>query len=614
MPKRKTNTWKSDPRANDHGSLISTALGKKITVKGTRTDKVQRGVIGEDVESYKDELVRHVSSPFEITLVSGIRAGGKIPLNQVNSIIQNAFKSYIGGALKFLKDKEETGEGTTASDRSALADTMQNLSAFAPRIFNTIDTIRCAQVANEKYYRKHCVDMVYQELMKEIDTLCDNERDYWKAENDLLWTLVVGTLLGLPDLFTRVNRSKDKWRDKLEGMPVHQVVKIAESYVEKCKPENLVDESDSMYKSLQITIELAHLLSKVPRQQGAGKTPQPAPQGNNAGGEPDPNKENLDGNGHSSVVDKTDFTNAVDFSFNESLQVMLDKLNEKQIQTAKEKAESENYVGGAVSPVDVGARSTVKIDDSDGMTDQHVHQAEVRTFTQEPVKLNANTVNLLQDIERQGMASRHRVGMPTADVWQIKRLGNTKVFGKAMKKSGKLLVMIDCSGSMGDGYIEGDNGYLAYQASTAIAEAFPQAEVFGFNSSYDKCFIYPIQQGYMLGKKAKEEGWRHGGNTDCSALLFMEQMMLGDLGSSLAVVISDGAPNNPSPLENVHLRAHTKKVAHRLYQEGLRFVSVLVGNYADNTYYPSDVTVTLNEVADMHKVGDAIQRIGQTFT
>jgi hypothetical protein len=54
-------------------------------------------------------------------------------------------------------------------------------------------------------------------------------------------------------------------------------------------------------------------------------------------------------------------------------------------------------------------------------------------------------------------------------------------------------------------------------------------------------------------------------------------------------------------------------VSHRLYDEGLRFISVLVGDYYDTTYYPSDVVVQLANTSDMHKVGEAIQRIGQTF-
>ena len=66
-------------------------------------------------------------------------------------------------------------------------------------------------------------------------------------------------------------------------------------------------------------------------------------------------------------------------------------------------------------------------------------------------------------------------------MWKMKQLGDTRVFGKTPKKSGQLLVMVDCSGSMGSGYHEGESGYLAYQTAAAIAEAFPMAQVFGFN-------------------------------------------------------------------------------------------------------------------------------------
>lgn len=611
MPKRKANTWKSDPRANDHGALLSTALGKRVVVKGTRTEKIQRGVVGQSNEARysTDELVRHTSSPFEITLVSGIRAEGSIPLVEINHVIESAFEKYMIGAVKFANDNGSL----TDQEKNDIHDITYTLAMFAPRLFNTLDTIRCAELANKKYYRTMCVSAVNDELELEIDHLIANTREYYKAKPDLIWTLVVGTLLGVKDIETDVKQHD--WCRYLEKVPVEQVINIAKKYVDKCKPENLVDEKDAMYKSLQMTIEIAHLLTPLKRPKGSQSVPEPNPEKPNikVTGESDNDKESDEGQGYSSVVDRTDFTHAVDFEFNEHIKVQIQKLDEKKAKDATEKAENSKYIGGAITPHEVGAKAKVTVDNTENMVDPHLHEVEVRTFTQEPVKLNASTVNLLQDVEKAGMASRHRTGMPTPDVWQIKRLGNTRVFGKAKKKSGKLLMMIDCSGSMGDGYRETDNGYLAYQASTAIAEAFPQAEVFGFNSTYDQCYVYPLQQGYMLGKLAKSEGFRHGGNTDCSALLFMEQQMQGDYEGSLAVIISDGAPNSPSPLQNRHLHAHTKSVSHRLYEQGLRFVSVLVGNYADQTYYPSDVAVQLNSVADMQKVGEAIARIGQTF-
>ena len=82
---------------------------------------------------------------------------------------------------------------------------------------------------------------------------------------------------------------------------------------------------------------------------------------------------------------------------------------------------------------------------------------------------------------------------------------------------------------------------------------------------------------------------------------------------SLAVIISDGSPASPSPMSHRHLHHHTKSVSHRLYDQGLRFVSVLVGGYANQEYYPSDVAVQLDNVSKMQLVGDAIVRIGQTF-
>ena len=211
------------------------------------------------------------------------------------------------------------------------------------------------------------------------------------------------------------------------------------------------------------------------------------------------------------------------------------------------------------------------------------------------------------------MSSRHRQGQPTADIWQIKKLGNTKIFGKTPHRSGELIIMIDNSGSMGVVDVEGERGYLAYQVAGAIQESFPNAQTYGFNSTDEECFIYPIPNGTYLGISAEREGYRQAGNSDCSALLYMEQLINNNYSDSIAVIISDGSPASPSPYSRNHLHSHTKNVAHRLHAQGLKFVSVLVGGYDDDYYYPNDCKVLLNSVKDIHSVGEAIHAIGTRF-
>lgn len=621
MAQRKL-TWKNDPRANDHSGLLSTALGRKVVVKGTRVGKVQRGVVATELGTYSHELYRHASSPFEVTLVASVRSETSLPIDKANRVIIDATRSYVQNITNAF---DRNPQGLTRDEVDRQNNTIQTvgwkIEDFAPRLYNTLDTLRCAELANKQYLRSGCVDIVMDELKKEFDdklTTNGAVRGY-SATNNAIWLTVVGTLIGDKSIVRSIQASKWYHLIDQDSVDLDKVAIIASDYIEACKAKNLESAQDVVTKSMSLSIDLLHVLANFPREKGGGKeinlsnTSSPdidVAYDDDSGGE-----EVLEsGGGRSGAIQGTEFTNATNFTFDEALETQWRELTDDLM--LKEKQAKENkkvgYIGGLESKPS-NLERTVTVDDTDGKTDVKRHSVKMLNFTQEAVKLNANTVNLLEDVERSGYASRHRSGYPTPDLWQLKRLGNTKVFGKAPKKSGKLLMLVDASGSMGDGYHESDNGYLAYQASSAIAEAFPNAETYAFNSSDRQCYIYPLQNGFMLGKQAKIEGFRHGGNTDCSALLFMEQMMLGQFQDSLAVIISDGSPNSPSPLDNSHLRSHTRNVSYRLHDQGLRFVSVLVGGYEDSSYYPSDVTVQLRNVADMQKVGEAIQRIGMTF-
>ena len=72
---RKKLTWKSDKNAQGHSAFLSTQSGQQVTVKNTRTDRAVRGAMVVDgSRGSGQELVRHASSPFELTLVTGVRS------------------------------------------------------------------------------------------------------------------------------------------------------------------------------------------------------------------------------------------------------------------------------------------------------------------------------------------------------------------------------------------------------------------------------------------------------------------------------------------------------------------------------------------------------------
>lgn len=115
---------------------------------------------------------------------------------------------------------------------------------------------------------------------------------------------------------------------------------------------------------------------------------------------------------------------------------------------------------------------------------------------------------------------------------------------------------------------EGNAGYDAFQVSSAISEVFPMAQTYAFNSDNSKCYAYLIPNGMMIGRSARKQGFDYGGNSDCSALLFMEQLMTGKTQDSLAVIISDGSPaplvrcdlNTCILIQNQYLIGYTNKV------------------------------------------------------
>ena len=643
-------TWKTDPRARDHSSLMTNALGHRVVVKNTRSLKAERGVVGTNsIAAWDDsELYRHASDPFEVSLVAGVRhEGGQISPQRAVRVINKSVDKYIASVYqvyntrtdelarkpKWYDHAEEMKHLDEA--REAFSNVSTWVGLFATNLYDTLDTIRCAEIANERYLRKGCVDAVVDGLNLGIDDLFSenfingfvksyslmqfkNAQCHSILTNELLRNKpIVWKKLDSLDITKRIDdmRGIEHWR--LTNDQIDLVTEYAKGKRDDLENAIQGGSKDCIVESVKCAIDLLKIIAKVELDEsGTGTgTGTGAGTGEVVSDELDKDKDKPatpdqnDGN-HDSWQKRTDFTNAVDSVYNEALDI------DREINDLmKEQSEfTKSFIGGSSTLKDRTAKGEQDIELSDD-TGEYLeeHKVHVVTYPTENIILNANTINLLQDIERNGTLRKYRTGEPTPDMWKMKQLGDTRVFGKTPKKSGQLLVMVDCSGSMGSGYHEGESGYLAYQTAAAIAEAFPMAQVFGFNSSDYKCYIYPLPSGTMLGDQATSLGYSLGGNSDCVALLYMEQLLSGEMSDSLGVIISDGAPAPPSPLHYSHLASHNKACAHRLHANGLRFVSVLVGGYEDDEYYPSDCKVFLNEVSEMHKVGEAIQRIGQTF-
>lgn len=574
-------TWKNDKHASDHSSILSVASGKANKVANSRTH-AKRGIVGG--RNDKGELMRHASSPFEITLIAGVRSS-TVNIAETHHAIENTVNRYVGDiVIKMLDDHSEQREFDSLK---------WHIADIAVGIYDFLDTMRCAQEANDYYMRTHCEDVVFEELHKEMEKQSLQEIRLHTDKR-----IVENTFI---DTFIKGEQSSPYYdnTDKITDL-VNAVLPICEAWCDKIKADaSLISTPQAtIVTSIKIAIDLIHDITGLP------KTEHHLPQVRHTktkrisvGG----NKDNF-----APEIEGTDYRNHWQCMFDEWLELQMEEPKGNLFPTEDEKGLSPTG-----TTVKVNATDELMTLTDDVYTDGDKHSVIMREVQTEPVKLDTHTVNLLLDVERNGTTIKKRSGNPTHEIWKMKKLGDTRVFGKTQARSGKLLIMVDCSGSMGYGYQDHDNGYLAYQTSSAIAEAFPNAQTFGFNSTYRQNFIYSIENGHMI--VGNQKGYDLGGNTDCSALMFLEQQLQGEFADSMAVIISDGSPNPPSPLERAHLHSHTKKVSHRLYEKGLRYVSVLIGHYAHAEYYPSDVAVRLHEPKDIGRVGEAISRIAQTF-
>ena len=613
--RKKIDTWKGDPRANNHSKLLETHLGRKIDVKNTKTEKATHGQLSvSEVTNRRATMYRQANEPFATSLVTGARANTILDPTMIAPAIYRAVRLYADKVAKVYGNKWKLS--TIA--RKAIVDS-------ATELCNLLDTLRCGKVANEMFFRTDCVTSVIEGAKKDFDFNRKNMLIGGRSAK-AIYLDCIKHLFGWTSM-----QNFSEFPNEIGAIVDKHRAKIAQDL-------DSGSASDCVRTSIGIAIDLLPLLDPPsapdddepetetgeggdgepetetgegePPEETPEETPKETPEETSAD---ESEKDETESDETESGEDDTDINithvdvgDATELDFDDEINQLLEEA-EENTQVIKE-AREEKANRSSDTPEQIHIDS---VDDPELYADGK-HDCLVQTFTGDPIPVDANTINLLTDIQRSGSTYRHRQGQPTSDIWQVNTLGNTKVFGKSDRRSGELVIMIDVSGSMG--YPDEDRkGHMAYQVAGAIQEVFPNAQTFAFNSTYDQCYIYPLQNGQMLGERARGEGFRMSGNSDCSALLYMEQLINQNYQGSMAVIISDGSPASPSPLSDSHLHAHTKNVAHRLHDQGLRFVSVLLGGYNDDYYYPSDCKVMLNHTNEIHKVGEAIHRIGQNF-
>tara|TARA_R100001129_G_scaffold23167_2_gene14732 strand:+ start:3661 stop:5472 length:1812 start_codon:yes stop_codon:yes gene_type:complete len=603
MPRR--NTWKSDKRANDHSSVLSNSVGKKIEVVNTRAkDRGVDGVIAPEGHRF----VRRSNESFETTLTTAMRGKSEIDFTFAREVLHDAMDIYRRKWKDYNDAKRESG--LPSYEPVKILHATQHAKHASTDLHQYLDTLRCATKANEFFFRSDCVDNAVDNIIKSIKIACARmDADPLGQKVYYFMSMLFGTVVPTP-----------KWHKDV----VDVAIKWTRATYDMIDSGNA---KDCVNVSIGIAIDLMHLITPkdAPPPPPPSDDPPEDPSDEESDGQSDVDgnpSDDADSNPSEDEIDEslkdeseptepdtgsTDVNQSGDiqdsgsnpsepFDVDTELEALLNKAEED---TQTKLQASESFASDDVQTFD---RS------DDGVK----HETTIRTYKMEPMTADANVVNLLQDTTRMGMAHRHRTGMPTTDTWKISALGDTKVFGRSDHRSGKLVILFDLSGSM-DFYSSkevGSKSYLAVQSGLALQEAFPQAETYGFVSDNKTNYIVPMETGMFPTAKSYHDGMGHG-NPDCVALLYLEELLQGQMQDSMAIVISDGYPCGPAPMRDSHMVSHTRQIANRLYNDGLRFASVLINT--GSTIYPSDVVAHVRRIEDIYNIGDVIHRVGQQF-
>ena len=250
------------------------------------------------------------------------------------------------------------------------------------------------------------------------------------------------------------------------------------------------------------------------------------------------------------------------------------------------------------------------------------HQTWMMPVNTESIMLSDNAQFALDNAEGRTSRRSRYTGRPTRKAWRLE-YGDTRVFAKPPKNRGKVVCLVDLSGSMGcwceecnmyGGYSRNSSGWLAWQTVAVLSTRFPDMEVFGFVSSGRKNYIVPVPSKQQpLCRRKLWEGRTATetiqGNPDCAALLWLEEYLGLSSSSASAIIISDGMPHGPAPVR-CNTVAHTREIAHRLKDAGVSYASVLVRT-SDSDLYPNEITAYVNEATDIRNLQEVLDWMNQ---
>ncbi len=148
-------------------------------------------------------------------------------------------------------------------------------------------------------------------------------------------------------------------------------------------------------------------------------------------------------------------------------------------------------------------RRTVESDRRKAKTSEGDHTVHIIEAPQEPTKLSIYGELVLDETAGIGRQTK-RNGRPTPDVWKLGLYGETRVFTRPPKRKGRLIVLVDLSGSVGcwcekhkGGLGDGRTtaGWREWQVASTISRRLPDATVIGFSGAQGGTYIVPIDPG-----------------------------------------------------------------------------------------------------------------------
>ena len=226
----------------------------------------------------------------------------------------------------------------------------------------------------------------------------------------------------------------------------------------------------------------------------------------------------------------------------------------------------------------------------------------------EPIVMGVHSRLLLDSLDGDGSRMRYS-GTATPSTWRLNH-GYTKVFSRKPKTKGKVVCLVDLSGSMccwcaechppdSPSYAWVPSGYLAWQTVGILTSRFPDIEVFGFASSFSQNFILPVpaREQPQCREIVIASGIQIDGNADCTALAWLRSYLGVHESDATAIVITDGNPGDPFPVRCNSYR-HTKQIAQEMHDSGMRYASVLI-NREPTDLYPSEIQVSVNNGEDI---------------